>query len=126
MYFDNCTTLDEAKKLYRELVKKLHPDLGGDTASFQAMQNEFENFRPETEKFKGEFEKWNAGEFMGVVSIEIHTQFPEGKVIKIPSNEVREGCGLTPMMMSGCKYVLQFREDILIGKTLFVPVFKEV
>jgi len=67
-FFKDCTTLDEAKRKYRELVKSLHPDLGGSTAEFQAMQNEFESFEPESEKFKGEFEKWNAGDFMEIIN----------------------------------------------------------
>ena len=30
-YFINCTTLDEAKNLFKELCKKLHPDTSGIT-----------------------------------------------------------------------------------------------
>lgn len=48
MYFNNCNTLDEAKTLFRELSKKLHPDTSGaDTASqFIAMFKEFKAFKP--------------------------------------------------------------------------------
>lgn len=48
MYFTNCNTLDEAKTLFRELSKKLHPDTSGaDTASqFIAMFKEFKAFKP--------------------------------------------------------------------------------
>lgn len=48
MYFNNCTTLDEAKTLFRELSKKLHPDTSGkDTAQeFIKMFQEFKTFKP--------------------------------------------------------------------------------
>ena len=64
-YFTNCKTLDEAKQLYKKLVFELHPDTSGrdSKAEFQVMQNEFENFRPTSEKFKGEYDAWNAQEY---------------------------------------------------------------
>lgn len=40
MYFTNCKTLDELKAEYRRLVKKYHPDMGGDTATMQRINNE--------------------------------------------------------------------------------------
>jgi hypothetical protein len=48
MYFKNCTTLDEAKTLFRELSKQLHPDTSGsDTAHlFISMFKEFKAFKP--------------------------------------------------------------------------------
>lgn len=68
-YFKNCTSLDEAKKLYRDLAVKLHPDRSNydSKADFQAMQNEFENFKPSNEKFAGEFEKHLPKDFMNVI-----------------------------------------------------------
>jgi len=57
-YFKNCTTTDEAKKTYWKLALKLHPDQGGDTASFQELNNQFEAFRPGKEKFEGEEANW--------------------------------------------------------------------
>lgn len=69
--FAQCATLDDAKKLYKKLAFQLHPDIhgAGSTAAFQDMQNQFHAFRPaaESEKFKGEFEQWNANAFMAVV-----------------------------------------------------------
>ena len=41
-YFNNCNTADECKTRYKELAKKLHPDIGGDTDEFQRMQAEYE------------------------------------------------------------------------------------
>lgn len=48
MYFQTCNTLDQAKTLFRELSKKLHPDTSGaDTAHlFIKMFNEFKSFKP--------------------------------------------------------------------------------
>jgi hypothetical protein len=44
LYFKTgeISTLDDLKKAYKNLAKKLHPDKGGDTAKFQAMQNEYD------------------------------------------------------------------------------------
>ena len=59
-YFNNCTTTDQAKNLFRELCKKLHPDTSGsDTQSeFIQMFKEFKAFKPsdkETDFNKDEF-----------------------------------------------------------------------
>lgn len=41
-YFENINTLDEAKELYLELAKKLHPDKpGGSSDEFREMQEEY-------------------------------------------------------------------------------------
>lgn len=41
-YFMNCKTLDELKAEYRRLAMKHHPDRGGDTATMQAINSEYE------------------------------------------------------------------------------------
>ena len=81
-YFQNCQTLDEAKKEYFRLAKIHHPDKGGDTAIFQEIVNQFEAFKPKSEKFKGESEQWNAKEYSAIIE----------ELIKIPVIEV-EICG---------------------------------
>ena len=41
MYFKECRTLDEVKATYKQLAKQHHPDLGGDTATMQAINSEY-------------------------------------------------------------------------------------
>ena len=66
-YFKKCESLDEAKKLYWSFAKKLHPDVGGTKEAFQDLQNQFENFSPNKEKYTGEFEQWQAKEYMKII-----------------------------------------------------------
>jgi len=40
-WFKECITLDEVKALYKKLAKQYHPDLGGDTATMQAINREY-------------------------------------------------------------------------------------
>jgi len=40
-YFFDCQTVEAVKNLYRDLAKKYHPDLGGDTATMQAVNVEY-------------------------------------------------------------------------------------
>ncbi len=81
-YFADCKTLDEAKKRYRDLAMKLHPDKGGRNEDFQELQNQFEKFRPEEEKYKTEFEEWKPTEFMNIIE----------QLLKIEEIEI-EVCG---------------------------------
>lgn len=48
MYFTQCTTIDQAKNLFRDLCKKLHPDTSGynSNTDFIAMFKEFKAFKP--------------------------------------------------------------------------------
>ena len=41
-YFVSCKTLDELKKAYKAAAMKYHPDMGGDTATMQAINAEYE------------------------------------------------------------------------------------
>lgn len=36
--FKKCSSLEDAKKVYRTLAKKLHPDMGGNTQQMQDLQ----------------------------------------------------------------------------------------
>jgi curved DNA-binding protein CbpA len=44
-YFQECRTQEEAKALYRELVKKHHPDAGGNTRTMQDINEEYSTFK---------------------------------------------------------------------------------
>lgn len=53
MYFNKIKTIEEAKNLFRDLCKKLHPDTSGyeSQSDFIKMFKEFKNFKPvENEK----------------------------------------------------------------------------
>jgi curved DNA-binding protein CbpA len=47
-YFDDCTTQEQVKTKYRKLAKEYHPDHGGNTDTFKAMQKEYENWKPKS------------------------------------------------------------------------------
>jgi hypothetical protein len=42
-YFSNCKTLEEVKRRYKELALIHHPDRGGDTATMQKINAEYES-----------------------------------------------------------------------------------
>jgi len=41
-FFHGCKTSDDIRQKYLRMAKQLHPDLGGTTAEFQEMQNQYE------------------------------------------------------------------------------------
>lgn len=78
-FFENCKTAEDLKAMYKTLVKKLHPDNGGNAADFAAMRNEFadmfdrlknthKNSKGETYTRTGEYETHEtAKEFMDII-----------------------------------------------------------
>lgn len=46
MYFHNCITIEGLKQEYHRLAMLHHPDKGGDTATMQAINEEFEKLFP--------------------------------------------------------------------------------
>ena len=43
-YFKDCHSHDEAKKLYRKLALRFHPDKGGSEADFQELNRQYRDF----------------------------------------------------------------------------------
>lgn len=41
-YFRNCRTIEDVKRTYRDLAKKLHPDCGGNAEEFKKMSAEYQ------------------------------------------------------------------------------------
>lgn len=41
-YFKNCRTAEDVKKTFKDLVKKMHPDCGGNEEAFKEMMVEYE------------------------------------------------------------------------------------
>lgn len=44
MYFDNCKTVEDAKREYRRLAMQMHPDKGGKKEDFQKLNDEYKQF----------------------------------------------------------------------------------
>lgn len=40
-FFNDCKTIDEVKATYKKLAKENHPDIGGNTATMQAINTEY-------------------------------------------------------------------------------------
>lgn len=70
-YFNNCKTIDEAKNLFRQLCKDLHPDTSGrnSQSEFIQMFQEFKKFKPssQTNQQKQDFETFDASEFYNII-----------------------------------------------------------
>jgi len=49
-YFSECTNQEEAKKLYKELARQHHPDMGGDLRTMQEINAEYARFQAEGAK----------------------------------------------------------------------------
>ncbi len=57
-YFINCKTKEEAKKKYRDLAKRMHPDGGGDGKDMIELQRQYEAYEEPTmteQQFKNEW-----------------------------------------------------------------------
>ena len=66
-YFNGCTTLDEARKIYYRLAMKFHPDRGGDEQLFKALANQFHAFRPSEVKYEKEFNNWSSKAYADII-----------------------------------------------------------
>ena len=65
-HFKNCLTLDEAKNLFKDLCKKLHPDTSGynSQSDFIQMYNEFKAFKPSIKK---DTDNFNVDDFYNIL-----------------------------------------------------------
>lgn len=70
-YFSECKTMDEAKNLFRQLCKELHPDTSGKetAAEFVKMYAEFKSFKPtsQTDQQKEDYTNFDHAEFYDMI-----------------------------------------------------------
>ena len=68
-YFNECNSLDDAKKRFKRLAMQLHPDVSGrdSRAEFVELRSQFEAFHPSETKYGAELEQWRASDFADVV-----------------------------------------------------------
>lgn len=68
-YFKDCKTIDEAKNLFRQLCKELHPDTSGkDSGSeFILMFQQFKTFKPYGPGSTVNEQEFNAVEFYDII-----------------------------------------------------------
>ncbi len=59
-YFKDCKSMDDVKRLYRELAKKLHPDHGGKKEDMIELTRQYTEFiqQGEKNKYYGGFSSW--------------------------------------------------------------------
>lgn len=60
-YFYDCKTLEEGKIKFRELAKKLHPDMGGSKEAMIELNKQWEKFEAEvglSNKYKTAYDNW--------------------------------------------------------------------
>ena len=81
-YFENCKTIDELRAEYRRLAKIHHPDLGGDTATMQEINAQYEKLHNEFKDRDSHSDNENvrnraasqgsAAEYIHIVDVLIH------------------------------------------------------
>lgn len=108
-FFSNCKTINEVKKVYKELAMEHHPDRGGSTEVMQAINAEYHsiirdpffNFANQTEEVKMDF-----------------AEFPE-VIAKVINFDVRtELCG-SWLWISGNTFV--YRKELKAAGFFFAP-----
>lgn len=67
-YLKDVDTIDELKKLYRKLAKKLHPDAGGSNEAFVQLQNEFDYFSKILQSGKKDSKNEYLKEFANIIN----------------------------------------------------------
>jgi curved DNA-binding protein CbpA len=60
-YFKDCKNLEDIRKTYRKLAKKLHPDAGGATNEMAELNRQYETEQDNlVKKNSNKFSKWSA------------------------------------------------------------------
>lgn len=67
-YFNDCKTLDEARKTYYFLAMQHHPDRGGEEDAFKELANQFNAFNPGKLKYENETNDWNSQVYANIIS----------------------------------------------------------
>ena len=71
-YFANCRTLDELKSEYRRLARLHHPDIGGDVATMQEINAQYETafnqIKHGAASAGGKQTSETAGEFIAIIN----------------------------------------------------------
>ena len=77
-YFDNCRTLDELKTEYRRLARIHHPDIGGDVATMQEINRQYEaafnRLKNGAASTSGKQTNETAGEFVAIINALVKLQ----------------------------------------------------
>ena len=69
-YFSACVMEQEAKDLWRELSKKLHPDKGGNKDDFCEMNDQYVKWKFDFNRKEGFSDEWNIKNiFLNVMSL---------------------------------------------------------
>lgn len=66
-FFKDVTTVEEAKKLYRQLARKHHPDVGGDHETMVQIVNEYEEIMKRLEKKEGNTDFSSSEAFRAII-----------------------------------------------------------
>ena len=79
MFFDSVATLDELKRLYKQLALRHHPDKGGDVETMQWINGEYEEAfnrlheaAPEDERWRFDWKRESA--FVEVINRVVHLE----------------------------------------------------
>lgn len=90
-YFSNCKTIEDLKKEYFRLAKLHHPDVGGDTETMKAINNEYDKVFP---RLKNKHRNAETGAEYTKETAETVNEYPEiiNAIIKFPGIVI-EICG---------------------------------
>jgi len=108
-YFKNTTSLEKSKKEYRYWVKRLHPDKGGNSIEFNAMNMEYRQVlkQLETSPEKSSTNNALAEELKQVGLLLLKKQIPQQFLIK-KANESG-----SPFSQKVCKSLVGILDELI-------------